>query len=116
MGDVYKFAQCNLSATRASGGSYDGLFVDREPLAIKPLLIDISSVTPRVTPGGVKTQLYCIHRGFEEWTEVTNAPLINVYGSCVGVGDTPFPISACLMISLETMSHFLPEHPESSNC
>jgi hypothetical protein len=44
MGDVYKFAQCNLSATRASGGGYDGLFVHRELL-----LIDMSAVTPNNT-------------------------------------------------------------------
>jgi hypothetical protein len=37
MGDVYKFAYCNLSATRASGGSYDGLYVHRDRLTVKPL-------------------------------------------------------------------------------
>jgi hypothetical protein len=73
MGDVYKFAYCNLSATQASGGSDDGLYVDRDPLAVKPLLL--SAKASQATPALVKNQTYCVHRGFEEWTEVTNAAL-----------------------------------------
>ncbi|PMD49898.1 HET-domain-containing protein, partial [Hyaloscypha bicolor E] len=73
MGDVYKFAYCNLSATQASGGSYDGLYVDRDPLTVKPLLL--SAKACQATPALVKSQAYCIHRGFEEWTELTNAAL-----------------------------------------
>jgi len=75
MGDVYKFAYCNLSATRASGGSYDGLYVDREPLSIKPLLLQGSAEASKATQALVRNETYCIHRGCEEWTEVTNAPL-----------------------------------------
>ncbi|KAH8777052.1 hypothetical protein F5882DRAFT_503069 [Hyaloscypha sp. PMI_1271] len=73
MGDVYKFAYCNLSATQASGGSYDGLYVDRDPLTVKLLLL--SAKASQATPTLAKNQAYCIHRGLEEWTEVTNAAL-----------------------------------------
>jgi hypothetical protein len=75
MRDVYKFAYCNLSATQASGGSYDGLYVDRDPLTVKPLLL--SAKASQTTSALVKNQAYCNHGGFEEWSEVTNAALNN---------------------------------------
>lgn len=75
MGDVYKFAYCNLSATRASSGRYDGLFVNRERFLCKPLLLNLTTRSTRFPRARVKTQPYCVHRGFDEWTAITNADL-----------------------------------------
>lgn len=75
MGDVYKFRLCNLAATRASDGNFDGLYVERDPLPIKPLLLDIQMKSSRARRITTETQTYYIHREFNEWTEVNTATL-----------------------------------------
>jgi hypothetical protein len=76
MGNVYKFGHCNLAATYASGGVFDGLYVERDPLLIQPLLLDISIKLSRAKRGAVETQTDYIHPEFEEEvSEIDDAAL-----------------------------------------
>lgn len=69
MGDVYRYGYCNLSAARS--GERPGLFMKRNPLATRPLILKVGNGDKT----GAPEELYLFHRQFEEWDDLNEAPV-----------------------------------------